>query len=159
MGNVIREYVKEAIMNLEEENFCIEQVKYRLSVIYLLLNGLSIEKAELILKKLDMFSENKANKLVEGFDYLIGKSYYPYGDDGAEFKISKLFVKKQVIDVDFPNEVNLDILLDSEESSDIPNKNCKVYLEIVRGEEVYNIELEKALKRLKIKYNIDIIPN
>lgn len=96
------------------------------------------------------YSKEKANKLKAEFAYIIGKPYFPYGDEGKEFKISNLEVsllKRKPIN-EFHDETSNPKKFENGE-------NWRVVVVIEqKGESKIEKDLEDVLKRLKIKHDI-----
>ena len=110
-----------------------------------------------------MYKKLKAEKLVKEFDYLKTKSYYPLGPEGREYKITDL-------EIQLP-DLEISILMKEVHKRKNPNykeqmdkehhdgANWKVLVIISDNKDMIKIELEKVLKVLKIRHDIDKIFN
>ena len=105
-----------------------------------------------------MYSKLKAEKLTKEFDYLKTKSYYPFGREGQEFKITLI---KTTLDELVFNHTKLRANKGKNpnyEQETLENhqngNNWKVILTISNSADLIKVELEDVLKVLKIRHDI-----
>ncbi len=100
-----------------------------------------------------MYSDKKSKKLVKEFKYLIGKSYYPLGKEGREFKITELKSKLSL---------NKTPHMNRNEKSDLKHEqgdNWKVVLTISESNDKMSVNLKECLTTLSIRHDIDKLFN
>jgi len=109
-----------------------------------------------------MYSKLKAEKLTKEFDYLKNKSYYPFGLEGREFKITLIEIKLNefdfhpfMVEVDKKNPKYKQQVLENHQNGN----NWKVILTISNSNDIINLELEVVLKSLKIIHDISKVFN
>ena len=105
-----------------------------------------------------MYTKVKAEKLAKEFNYLETKSYFPFGSEGREFKISR--IENWLLELEF-SPVELVII---KKNPNYKNKkieeyengaNWKVFVIITDKGDDIKLELEEVLKVLQIRHNID----
>ena len=106
-----------------------------------------------------MYSKLKAEKLTKEFDYLKTKSYFPFGPEGREFKIKliEIMLDELVFDhlmLQVNKYKNPNYKQEALEKHQNGN-NWKVILTISNSEDIIKVELEEALKVLKIRHDIN----
>lgn len=105
-----------------------------------------------------MYTKVKAEKLATEFNYLKTKSYFPFGPEGREYKITD--IENKLPELQFspfelevikknPNFKNLKIV-EYEKGA-----NWKVIVNITDKVDEIKIELEQVLKVLNIRHDID----
>ena len=102
-----------------------------------------------------MYLEKQSEMLVVKLEYLVGKTYYPFGKEGEEFKIAKLERGLIPRKGSYP-DIQADKSRDPDDKKYRSEKNWQVYVSLDgnNGESIVT-ELEKVLKqkRIKIDYN------
>lgn len=109
-----------------------------------------------------MYSKLKAEKLIIEFDYLKNKSYFPFGQEGREFKITDLktrepqisYVESEILKKRHPGDYENKLAEKKEKSIE-----WKVTVIITDKTDKVEVELEEALKVLKIRHDISKIFN
>jgi hypothetical protein len=97
------------------------------------------------------YSPLKAAKLKKEFKYIIGQSYYPFGKEGREFKITGL---KEELEYGY-NLARLAVNGDEKRKKEFEEgKNWRVVVTIKGGKDVIEKDLEEVLKVLKIRHDI-----
>lgn len=100
-----------------------------------------------------MYSENKADKLIKEFSYLIGMSYYPFGQMGRAFKIEKL----EKNNVDTPQS---DFINEAIKAAGFGSSNYyELHVLISDGTDMFTLTLIETLQALNIRHDIDKIPD
>lgn len=105
-----------------------------------------------------MYTKVKAEKLVTEFNYLKTKSYFPFGLEGREYKITGL--ENRLPELQF-SPFELEII---KKNQNFKNKsieanekgaNWKIIVIITDKKDKIEIELEEVLKVLKIRHDIE----
>ncbi|MBW4362823.1 hypothetical protein [Flavobacterium taihuense] len=104
-----------------------------------------------------MYSKLKAEKLIIEFDYLKNKSYFPFGPEGREFKITDLkitepqisYVESLILKKRHPGDSENKLTEEKEKSIE-----WKVTIIITDKTDTLEVELEESLKVLKIRHDI-----
>ncbi|MDO6739382.1 hypothetical protein [Wenyingzhuangia sp. 2_MG-2023] len=106
-----------------------------------------------------MYIELKSEKLKKEFDYLVGKSYYPFGKEGREFKIKKIISELKPLKINHShlvaNQKENPYYKEELEQQHKNGENWNVMLVIENSNDSMKEELEVALKNLKIRHDID----
>jgi CO dehydrogenase nickel-insertion accessory protein CooC1 len=105
-----------------------------------------------------MYSKLKAEKLTKEFDYLKTKSYFPFGIEGREFKITLIETTLDELVFDhimlhvnkYKNPNYKQETLENHQNGN----NWKVILTISHSDDIIKVELEEVLKVLKIRHDI-----
>ena len=122
-----------------------------------------INKLAVSLKKIrktkHMYRQVKAEKLSKEFNYLKTKSYFPFGTEGREFKITD--IEKRLPELQFSPLMlqvnkykNPNYKTESLEEHQ-NGENWKVIVIITDEKDKIEVELEEALKVLKIRHDIE----
>lgn len=104
-----------------------------------------------------MYSQQKANKLVREFKYLIGESYYPFGAKGREFKITNIEVNLKPLNIHPTKMYSSKKPKEEWQKEHSLGKNWNVNLQIENADEKLTSDLQNVLKKLGIKHDIDKI--
>lgn len=105
-----------------------------------------------------MYTKIKAEKLAKEFNYLKTKSYFPFGLAGREYKITDL--ENRLPELQF-SPIELEII---KKNPNFKNKNIeqnekganwKIIVIITDKKDKIEVELEEALKVLKVRHDID----
>lgn len=111
-----------------------------------------------------MYAKLKAEKLVVEFNYLIGKEYFPFGIEGRVFNITDVkSILSELKNINYAEQQaklksNPNYLNDKKEAHS-KGENWIVVLKISNKDDEIEIELNDALKVLKIRNDIDKIFN
>ncbi len=102
-----------------------------------------------------MYSENKADKLIKEFSYLIGMPYYPFGEKGRVFTIKEI---QKIVSNEMP-EVKKMIMKAYDADADL-SSGCQIEVTIGDNkEDSFKLTLIETLQALNIRHDIDKIPD